>query len=228
MSEKRIFSTVAAVAKLNAQPAIAAVDHARADDEVAEVPLALGADLDRARPRHDRAAGHGHVLARPVPGELAGVLGHDAVVARLDVAVGDPHVAAVVWVDPVAVGNPQVVVDADALDEHVLAADQVNRPGGGVADRDLADRHPLAPADGHESRPAGLGPKDIVLQFAHPGQPVAVDGPGTGNGNVVAVPRHNQRPLGPIETAVPSPPRSVAPGSTCRSTFALSRIVPVR
>ena len=84
--------------------------------------------------------------------DLLGDLQDDAVVAGLDVAVGDPDVRAAVGIDPVGVGPVILVVEAvhdrDAANGHAIAVDRADGPPGAVAERDVLEQQVLAVASG--------------------------------------------------------------------------------
>jgi hypothetical protein len=113
---------VPVIAKLNAQAAIAAINHTRAENEIAKIAAALCAYLDRTRARDNRAARDGNVLARAILGKVTRVLSDNPIVARLDEAIGNPDIATMVRIDSVTVGHSQIIQDSDIPDEDVIAA----------------------------------------------------------------------------------------------------------
>ena len=102
--------------------------------------MALGAELERGGGTHQHAVGDDDIfdrLHRPVA--APGGFEHDAIVAGLDVAVGDDYVARRIDVDAVAIDRPQIVEQRDAADAHVVAVLRVDRPGRRVAHGDVVN-----------------------------------------------------------------------------------------
>ena len=133
-------------------------------------------------------------MARAVLLELTAVLQADAVVARRDVTVGDAHVFRVVEVNAVAVADLQVVQQLDAVDDSLVATDEVNRPVGTLTDGHVADGQP---AHVRQRQYMGTGIESLVgqgLQFVgvfefgtHKGDAVAVDGALARDADVVGI-----------------------------------------
>src|SRR5699024_10627521 len=124
---------------LQPDPAIGALEHAVADHDVAHAAAHLAADHHAAVAAHHRASGDGDVLGRgPLRSALGACLDRDAVVAYVDVAVADAHVAAGLRVDAVGVRGLGGVVDAEPADGDVLAQRRVHGPGRGIPQRHIA------------------------------------------------------------------------------------------
>ena len=138
VGEKDILDA-AAVAQHQRDTAVCAGDHAVGDRDVAEVGYALGAELDGRARRGQRAVADHNVLAGAECGVLLGRFKDNAVIGGLDMAVADPHIAAVVRVNAIAVDHFQVIQNADAIDQHILAADQMHGPERTAGQGDIAD-----------------------------------------------------------------------------------------
>src|SRR5690606_9933758 len=109
--------------RLETHAAIRAVEHAIADDDAAHPTRHLAADHDAAVPGEHGAARDHDVLTRSWIGarRLRTGLDGDAVVADIDVAVDDAHVATRLGVDAVRVGGVGGILDPDAGDPDVVA-----------------------------------------------------------------------------------------------------------
>ena len=68
------------------------------------------------------------------------VFKYNAVVSRLNMTVRDADIAAVVWVYAVAVGQLQIVQNADPVYQHIAAADQMGGPEGAAGESHLMQR----------------------------------------------------------------------------------------
>ena len=142
--------------------AVCAGDHAVGDRDVAEVGYALGAELDGRARRGQRAVADHNVLAGAECGVLLGRFKDDAVIGGLDMAVADPHIAAVVRVNAIAVDHFQVIQNADAIDQHILAADQMHGPERTAGQGDIADGQ-MAHTLHQQRRDAGVVVPSIKL-----------------------------------------------------------------
>ena len=125
-----------------------------AGHQVANPARGLAADRDRAMRAMHRAAGDRDVLARAVYAQAVAVLpgfDHDAVVAGVDVAVGDAHVAAGVHRDAVGV-DAGVGLDGDVAHHHVIGVQQMDGPHRRAGEADAFDQHVVAVHGAHERR----------------------------------------------------------------------------
>jgi hypothetical protein len=82
-------------------------------------------------------------------------LGHDRIVARLDVAIRDAHVAAGIRVDAVR----KAVRDGDAVDVHIVRAQEADVVVRRIEQADALDVHELAALEGNRLRAVAL---DVV------------------------------------------------------------------
>ena len=182
----------ALVTVLNADATVRRLDDAVLDEHVADAVHVLRTDLDGAgTTRHD-AVGDNDVLAGTIFFPFTTVLEADAVVARSDVAVGNAYLLGVVDVDAVAIAYLEVVEQRDADDRGIVAADEVNRPVGAVADGDIANLQLLDTDEGEHVRTGielvnGLEFVTVEQFFAHETDAVAVDGALAGDGDVAGV-----------------------------------------
>lgn len=197
---------VTAFAEADGQAAVAAPDDAGGEHDVADGGLCLHPEHQGPGGGRDRAAGHGHVLADgAVPGVLQAGLEADGVVTGHDVAVADPHPSAAVDVDAVAVGDFQVVVQRDGVDEHVVAPGESDRPEGTVDDPDVPDGHPPAVAQVDGNRTALVHRVDELTDLGDGVPSSAVDRPSSGDGDVprtVRVDQDGGRVVPPVRGAV--------------------------
>src|ERR1039458_217758 len=111
-------------------------DDAVADGHVAHSHLVAVAKFDGAGGRGETAIGDGDVFARlGAPARSVRGIKHNRVVAGLDGAVGDNHVPATVWVDPIRPNSVFLVrVDVDSVDSEAVAVVRVEGPAGRIDD----------------------------------------------------------------------------------------------
>ena len=122
---------------------------------VADAAGNFTAQRDRAMRVMHRAIRDGHVLRRPVDPPSVGVLAgfeHDAVVAGVNVTIGNPHVAAGINGDAVGM-HARIGFDDDVLDDRVVRVQQVNRPHGGADKVNALDQHVRAVHEADERGP---------------------------------------------------------------------------
>ena len=67
----------------------------------------------------------------------SGIFKNNAVIRGFQVTIADAYVLTVIGINAVAVGKLQIVQDADAIDQDVVAADKVRSPKGTALERDL-------------------------------------------------------------------------------------------
>ena len=193
------------------------VDAGVIDAHVADRP---GADAvaDAVAAAPDVAVGDGDVLAevrrRMVPARGAD---GEAVVAGVQGAVRDLHVARAVDGEAVGVGDGDVRVDPDAADVHAVAAADVARPGWGVVERDAGEADAAAAEDGdHRAGAEPLAvdrlqlepvlverPAAVLLGLAEERGAVAVDGALAGDGDVVGAARPDEVAAAPLLAVAP-------------------------
>src|SRR5699024_6295613 len=65
---------------------------------------------------------------------------YNTVVRRLNMAVGDPHVFTVIWINAVAVCQAQVIEDPYSIDQHITASYKVSGPECTSLQSYIADR----------------------------------------------------------------------------------------
>ncbi len=125
------------------QHAVAVNDGAVAENDVADVEVRLGPQCESPAVGFHHAVGDDDVLAGA---GLAAGLDDDGVVPAVEAAVGDEDVAAAVDIETVGIGAEKVVLDGDAVDGDMIAAEGVHRPPRRVPDGDAAKgKMPAAP-----------------------------------------------------------------------------------
>src|ERR1035437_6155427 len=92
----------------------------------------------------------GRAVHPPAVGILAG-LDHNPVIAGIDVAIGDAHVAARIHIDPARVVTAEGF-DHDTAYHRVIVVHQLDRPHGGTYDVYALDQHVLRFHQGNEHR----------------------------------------------------------------------------
>src|SRR5699024_5488128 len=124
---------------------VGTLEDAVADGDVAHPAAHLAASHHPTVPVDHRATRDHDVLATyALRGSLGAGLDRDAVIAVIDMAVADAHIAAGLGVDAIGVRGIRRVGDAHPGDRHVLAQRRMDRPGGRVAQEDVPDGDPLA------------------------------------------------------------------------------------
>ena len=118
------------VAVLDTDASVGVGDDAVVEKHTVDGVHIFRSDFYSARTRGHHAVGHHDVAAGAVLLEFAAVFEADAVVAALDEAVGDAHLARMVYVDTVAVAYLQIVEQGEVADGHVVASDQMHSPVG--------------------------------------------------------------------------------------------------
>ena len=103
--------------------------------------------------RREDAPGNDNVLAGAVAGELAARLDDNRIIAAGQMAVPDFHVATMVGINAVIVGNVEPVADGNVIHQHMFTAEHVQAPERGVAKGDVA-HHEIGAAGEHKH----LGP----------------------------------------------------------------------
>ena len=130
---------VAAITQHQRDAAVGTGDNAVGDGNIAEVRNALGAKLDSGTGGGQRTVGNHNVLTRAKICIFLSGLEHDAVIGGFNMAIVDAHIAAVVGINAVAVDHFQVIQNADAIDQHILAAHHMHGPERAAGQGDFTD-----------------------------------------------------------------------------------------
>ena len=122
------------------------------------------------------------VIAGPKIGGLARGFDHDGIVAADNVTIADFHVTAMVGVDPVAIGDIELIADLDSIDEHGPTANQVQAPAWGLAKGDVGDAQVAAGGELKQPGPPALGPPPFPdrVEAGHELRGAAIDRAGAG------------------------------------------------
>ena len=123
----------ALVPQLQGDAPVGSADDAVFDGDIPEELLAFTAEFNGGAGGGKGAVGYGDVLARTELHGGSGVFENDAIVRAFDVAIADAHILAVVRVNAVTIGHAQVIQDPNAVDQHILTANQMHGPESTVA-----------------------------------------------------------------------------------------------
>ena len=193
IGEDNIFH-IAAVPDLDRNSPVAPMDAAVAHQDIPEIRFAFGAEFDGRAGGDQGAVGDHDVLAGPVFLIVAGILENDGIVAALDMAVRNPHVFTVVRVDPIGIGHFQIIQKPDSVDEHIVAAHQMDRPERTVDQSDIPYRQMVYRFQKKQRHAGIIRPLDVVSRIvAIEDTLISVDCPLTGNGNILFLQSVNKR-----------------------------------
>ena len=134
--EDHIFNA-AGISQLQGDASVGTADDAIFNEDIAEQRFALAAKFDGGGGRSQGAVGHHDIFAGTILHSRCGILKHDAIVSALDVAAVDAHILTMVGINAIAIGHPQIVENANAADEHILAPHHMHRPKGAAAQRHI-------------------------------------------------------------------------------------------
>ena len=133
-------------------------------------------------------------MARTITLCFATILQTDTVVARSDMTIGDAYVLRVVEIDAVAITDLQVVQQVDAIDDGLVAANQMHCPVSPLLDGHVADGQVLHIRQGQHMRTRieGLVCKGFkfvgVFQLStHKGDTIAMNGALASDADIVGV-----------------------------------------
>ena len=127
------------IPQLQGDGTVRVADHAVFNQNIAEKSLAFTAELDGGAGRGEGAVGHGDIFARAILHGSGGVFKYNAIVSAFDMAVGDPHVLAVVRIDAVAIGHAHGIQNADPVDQNIFTAYHMYCPESALFQCDVPD-----------------------------------------------------------------------------------------
>ena len=133
-------TAAAAAARLDAQTAVGTREHTVRDRDIAHAAAHLAADDYAAVSVHKQTVCNDDVLAGYGARRFLGAgFQCDAVIANVNAAVQDAHIAAAFGVDAVGVGRIVRVADGDILDQHIHTVQRMDGPRRAVAQLHAAD-----------------------------------------------------------------------------------------
>ncbi len=190
---------LAAVAGDQADAAIGLKDWAVVHRDMADIGEGFGADFDGATFRADQAITHHHVTGRLLElFWLAGRFDTDAIIGSAEVAIANVHMLAAVDIQRIGVGQRQIVIDGQILDEYLIAAHQMRGPHRRIADGDITNAHLLAAFQHQHARAHGfrLAITLLIGALREPGARAPRQTAFAAERNVMSVARINQRHTG--------------------------------
>src|SRR5262245_1508219 len=104
---------------------------------------------------HDVAAGA--ILVSAARG-----LDHHGVVAADDLAVANLHILASIGIDAIAIGHIELIEDLNAVDQGVLATDEMDCPTRRLLERDAGDLEVVASRELKQPRPESGGAPPFI------------------------------------------------------------------
>ena len=184
---------VAAITQHQRDAAVGAGDNAVGDGDIAEVRNALGAKLDSGTGGGQRTVGDHNVLTRAKMCIFLSGLENDAVIGGFNMAIVDAHIAAVVGINAIAVDHFQVVQNADAINQHILAAHHMHGPERAAGQGDFTDGQVLHTFHQQHGNARVIGSLNkVMIDFAVKVFFGAIDYAAAADADILGILSHNE------------------------------------